>query len=233
MRIVLRVKVLATVSIAAAWAMAAARAETTTDAADGGSQSIVKCVDAAAGGKHAGTGCFNLARASNLTFDEDAKVYWHLYMFPDEQSAQRARGDDGVVIKEYGRVWLSDFGPRDEQAPGGKSMATVGPIIVEPRKPYTAVFSYSVMKPGERTAVQTHSGPELWYVLAGQQCVETPDGVARATPGDTTVLQANVPMMLVATGTTERHAFTVVLHKAGDPRSVPADWPQSGACRPK
>ena len=32
------------------------------------------------------------------------------------------------------------------------------------------------MRPGDNSRVHTHPGPEGWFVLAGEQCLETPSG---------------------------------------------------------
>ena len=200
-------------------------------AADAGTaQPLVhSCKNVASGAKHDKYGCFNIGRASGLSFDLKQPVFWHLYMFPDEKAAQAAKSRTGIVVKEYGRVWLSEFGPPKLRVTGGQAMATVGPMPVTRDAVYSAVFSYVVMRPGDRTPVQTHPGPEAWYVLAGQQCLETPQGVGRAHPGDAMVLQQNVPMQLVAKGKTDRHAFAVVLHEASE-RSIPSNWRPTGAC---
>jgi len=191
---------------------------------------VITCVDAAPGAKHAKHGCFNLARAGGLTFAEGQEVFWSLFMFSNEAVAQSAKSTGGVVVKEYGRVWLSEFGSKDLAPAGGRLMARVGPLHVEPGVNYDQVFSYVITQPGDRTPVQTHSGPETWYLLAGQQCVETPDGVARAQPGDAVTLQLDVPMQVVTTGKSDRHAFAVVLHDSGEHRSKPSDWTPTGAC---
>lgn len=192
--------------------------------------SVITCVDTTPAAKHAKHGCFNLARAGGLTFAEGREVFWSLFMFSDEAVAQSAKSVGGVIVKEYGQVWLSEFGSTDRAPAGARLMARVGPLHVEPGVNYDQVFSYVITRPGDRTPVQTHPGPEMWYLLAGQQCVETPDGVARAQPGDAVTLQLDVPMQVVTTGKSDRHAFAVVLHDSSERRSRPSDWTPSGAC---
>lgn len=212
---------------AAALTAAAIQQPARLDAAETG---VVTCVDVMQGAKHDKLGCFNLARAGGLAFAEGEAVYWSLFMLPDENAAQAAKSAQGVIAKEYGRVWLSEFGSKDLLKPGARLMARVGPLQVHPGVAYSQVFSYVVTRPGERTPVQTHSGPEVWYLLAGQQCVETPDGVGRAQPGDAVTLRLDAPMQVVTTGKSARHAFAVVLHEANEHRSKPSDWKPTGAC---
>jgi hypothetical protein len=52
-----------------------------------------------------------------------------------------------------------------------------------PAKSYAAVLSYAVMRPGDSSRVHTHPGPEGWYVLTGEQCLETPAGANKARAG--------------------------------------------------
>jgi quercetin dioxygenase-like cupin family protein len=82
-------------------------------------------------------------------------------------------------------------------------VARIGPLVL-PRAPvYTAVFSFAAMQPGQRSIVHTHPGPEGWYMLAGEQCLETSVGVFRGSSGSTgqtVVAPANVPMELTITG---------------------------------
>src|SRR5688572_6001006 len=75
-----------------------------------------------------------------------------------------------------------------------------------PRQRATQQFSYAVMRPGDSSRVHTHPGPEGWYVLAGEQCLET--------------------------GATLRRAFALVIHDSAQPRGIPSDWKPTGACSP-
>jgi quercetin dioxygenase-like cupin family protein len=99
-------------------------------------------------------------------------------------------------------------------------------------KSYSAVLSYAVMRPGDSSRVHTHPGPEGWYVLAGEQCLETPAGANKAGAGHTMAVPPNVPMELNVTGTTIRRAFALVIHDATQQRGVPSDWKPAGKCGP-
>ena len=59
-----------------------------------------------------------------------------------------------------------------------KQIAVIGPLQLPAAKSHAAVLSYAVMRPGDNSRVHTHPGPEGWYVLEGEQCLETPDGAA-------------------------------------------------------
>jgi quercetin dioxygenase-like cupin family protein len=189
----------------------------------------VACVDVPPGEKRPEFGCFNVGLATGLHFTETS-VYWHLRAFPSRKAAEAARSATGIVVEEDGRAWLSEFGPKDAAPRGGEAIAIVGPLQLPPAKSYAAVLSYAVMRPGDSSRVHTHPGPEGWYVLAGEQCLETPDGASRARAGETSTVRPNIPMELNVTGTTLRRAFALVIHDSVQDRGIPSDWKPSGAC---
>jgi quercetin dioxygenase-like cupin family protein len=127
-------------------------------------------------------------------------------------------------------VWLSEFGARDTASRGGEAVAVVGPLQLAVAGSYSAVLSYAVMRPGDSSRVHTHPGPEGWYVLAGEQCLETPAGADTAGAGQTMTVAPNVPMELNVIGTTLRRAFALVIHDSTQARGIPSDWKPSGKC---
>lgn len=191
----------------------------------------VACVDVPPGEDRPEFGCFNIATVKDLHFTEEA-VYWHLYTFASRKAAEAAMSATGVVAEADGRVWLSEFGARDVAPNGGDAVAVVGPLQLPVAKKFSAVLSYAVMRPGDSSRVHTHPGPEAWYVLAGDQCLETPAGATRAGAGQTMTVPPNVPMELNVTGTTLRRALALVIHDSTQERGVPSDWKPSGICGP-
>jgi quercetin dioxygenase-like cupin family protein len=191
----------------------------------------VACVDVPPGEKRPEFGCFNVGTVKELQFRQP-DVYWHLSTFGSRKAAEAARSANGIVVEEDGRVWLSEFGARDNAPRGGEAVAVVGPLRLPVAKSYSAVLSYAVMRPGDSSRVHTHPGPEGWYVLAGEQCLETPAGAKRAGAGETMSVPPNVPMELNTTGTTVRRAFALVIHDSTQARAVPSDWKPSGKCGP-
>jgi quercetin dioxygenase-like cupin family protein len=189
----------------------------------------VACVDVPPSEKRPEFGCFNVGVATGLHFSQ-ASVYWHLHAFPSRKAAEAAKSPTGIVVEEDGRVWLSEFGARNAPPQGGKAIAVVGPLELPAAKNYSAVLSYAVMRPGDNSRVHIHAGPEGWYVLSGEQCLETPDGANRAGAGGTMTVRSNIPMELNVTGTTLRRAFALVIHDAAQPRGTPSDWKPAGAC---
>lgn len=189
----------------------------------------VACVDVPPGEKRPEFGCFNIAAVTGLHFSQPF-VFWHLRAFPSRNAAEAARSATGIVVEEDGRTWLSEFGPRNPAPQGGEAIAVVGPLQLPAAKNYAAVLSYAVMRPGDNSRVHTHPGPEGWYVLAGEQCLETPAGANKARAGGTMTVGPNTPMELNVTGTTLRRAFALVIHDSAQQRGIPSDWKPSGAC---
>ena len=191
----------------------------------------VSCDDVPAGQKRPEFGCFNIATEGGLTFAAP-KVYWHLRTFPNRTAAEASKSATGIVVEEDGRVWLSEFGPRNLALKGGRPVAVIGPLELPPANAYTAVLSYGVMRPGDRSRVHTHPGPEAWYMLAGEQCLETPAGAMRAKAGETMTVPANVPMALSISGNALRKSLVLVIHDSDFPRGTVAQWQPPGACNP-
>ena len=189
----------------------------------------VACVDVPPGEKRPEFGCFNVGAVTGLHFRQ-ASVYWQLRAFPTRKAAESAKSASGIVVEEDGRVWLSEFGARNSTSQGGDRIAVVGPLELPEAKAYTAVLSYAVMRPGDNSRVHTHPGPEGWYVLAGEQCLETPAGASRARAGETMTAPANTPMELNVGGKVLRRAFALVIHDSTQQRGAPSDWKPSGAC---
>ena len=191
--------------------------------------SEVACVDIPAGAKRPEYGCFNVGTVTGLQFRQPA-VYWHLRTYASRNAADAAKSATGLVVEEDGRVWLSEFGPRELTARGGEEVAVIGPMQLSAARSYSAVLSYAVMRPGDSSRVHTHPGPEAWYVLAGEQCLETPAGASSARAGGTMTVPPDIPMELNVTGTALRRAFALVIHDSTQGRGTPSDWKPSGAC---
>jgi quercetin dioxygenase-like cupin family protein len=69
----------------------------------------------------------------------------------------------------------------------------------------------------------THSGVEAFYVLAGEQCLQTPTSAIILRKGETLALPADTPMRAVATGTVIRYGFAIVIHDASQPSTMQMD----------
>ena len=102
----------------------------------------VACVDVPAGERRPEFGCFNVGRVTGLEFSQPS-VYWHLSTFGTRKAAEAAKSATGIVVEEDGRVWLSEFGPRNTAPRGGEAIAVVGPLQL-PEQRATLRFSLTL-----------------------------------------------------------------------------------------
>jgi quercetin dioxygenase-like cupin family protein len=165
---------------------------------------------------------------------EQAQVFWHLDAYPTRSEADKAKGPRGTVVESLGKVWLLTI-EKAEWRPAlkGERIAEIGPLPVTAGEQYSAVFMESISIPGMTSAIHTHPGPEAWYTLAGETCLETPNGklVGRAG-GPPVIVPGNSPMLLSAIGPEQRRALTLILHESSKPpATLDHDWTPKGLCK--
>lgn len=165
---------------------------------------------------------------------EQAQAFWHLDVYPTRSEADQAKGPRGTVIESLGKVWLltiEEAGWRP--ALKGERMAEIGPLPVVAGEQYSALFMEAITTPGMTSAIHVHSGPEAWYTVAGETCLETPDGKLLGRPGDSPVMvPGGPPMLLTTTGTVQRRALTLILHESSKPpTTVIHNWTPKGLCK--
>ena len=162
-------------------------------------------------------------------------LFLRLENFSTAKAAQDAATPASAVVEWAGRIWLLTLGPKSVRSSGGTLVAEIGPVPEVPPAPsYVLDVNEADFGPEMKAAVaqqvHTHPGPEIFYLLTGEQCLETPNGATRARAGEGMVAPANTPMQLNITGSSRRDAFFVVVHDAMKPRVTPSDWQPSGTC---
>ena len=95
-----------------------------------------------------------------------------------------------------------------------------------------AVYLVSTFDPGMTAPLHTHSGPEAFYTLTGDTCLETPDGILTGRgEGHALIVPGGPPMLLVATGTERRRGIALILHDSSQPATTLIhDWTPKGLC---
>jgi quercetin dioxygenase-like cupin family protein len=188
------------------------------------------CVDLQPGEKIEGFGCWNVASREVKEFPT-GPLFWHLSKFPTRETAEVSKGKAGLVVEAEGQVWLLSFGLKDAKPKQGAHVASIGPLKMIPAKSYGIVASLAILPPGAKSVVHIHPGPEAWYMLSGEQCLETPEGTSKARKGESLTAPPNTPMRLTITGSTIRRSLVVVIHDSSQPRSIPtSDWKPAGTC---
>jgi quercetin dioxygenase-like cupin family protein len=160
-------------------------------------------------------------------------TFWHLDTYPATAAANEAKTAPGLVVEALGKVWLLTIGESGWRPSGGTHVATIGPLPVIAGGSYTAQFMEAVFKPGMKSSVHRHSGPEAWYTLSGETCLETPDGTQIGSGGGKHVIvPPGRPMELTATGSEVRRALVLILHdSSARPTSPASDWVPKGLCK--
>ncbi|QDE41320.1 hypothetical protein FIV34_20035 [Luteibacter pinisoli] len=162
-------------------------------------------------------------------------VYWHIETFPDEASALLAKEASGTVVMDFGKVWLFTIAPKDWTAKAGTHVATIGPLPVAKAEDFSAEYVHSFFAPGTSAPIHKHSGPEAFYAIDGDTCLEMPGGAQTGRgPGNTVVMPGGEPMLLMAIGKVPRRAFALVLHDSTLPATTRVnDWTPAGVCAAK
>jgi quercetin dioxygenase-like cupin family protein len=175
-------------------------------------------------------GCYLVATTALGVFSAPS-VYWHLYEYGGRADAEAAAGPRSTFVESQGRIWVYTIADKDWLSRSGKRVAIVGPLSVSTGRQYTARYMEALFEPGMRTAVHRHSGAEAWYLLAGTQCLETPEGITVVKAGEAAVIREGPPMMLSSVGTETRRSVLLVLHDSTQPWTSPVtDWKPAGRC---
>jgi quercetin dioxygenase-like cupin family protein len=177
-------------------------------------------------------GCFILATQIIGPLDS-AHAFWHLSTFATRSAADAAAGPHGKVVEALGTMWLLTIAGARWRPSQGTHVAAIGPLPVARGVAYTAQYMEAVLRPGMKSLVHRHSGPEAWYTLAGETCLETPAGTLVGRAGGSPIIVAQgPPMELTATGTDVRRALVLIIHDAAQPATSPApDWRPKGLCK--
>jgi len=154
------------------------------------------------------------------------KLYWRLENFPSLAQAQAAAGPMGLAVESAGRVWLFTLAPRGGSSAGGTKVAEVGPLppVVAPE--YLLRINEPSGPLGSTTIVHTHPGTEAFFVLTGELCLRTPEGVIRVSAGRAgTGPDAYTPTQVSSCGAADLRGFVMFVVDATKPFSFPATFP--------
>jgi len=177
-------------------------------------------------------GCWIVAHEPLGQFNQ-SQVFWHLDVYPTRAAAEAAKDAHGTVVESLGKVWLLTIADAGWRSHGGERVAEIGPLPITAGEKYSAQYLEAIFTPGMTAPAHTHSGPEAWYTLTGETCLETPEGiqVGRAG-GQYVIVPGGPPMHLTATGTELRRAIVLILHDSSKPATtLTHDWTPKGLCK--
>lgn len=177
-------------------------------------------------------GCWIIAHPELDSLPEQP-IFWHLDTYPTPAAAIAARSSRGTVVESLGRVWLFTIDTAEWHPSSGERVAKVGPLPVTPGTRYSAQYMEAIFTPGMTAPAHRHSGPEAWYTLSGETCLETPEGtMVGGAGGAHVIVPEGPPMHLTATGKETRRAVVLILHDSSKPPTTPAhDWTPKGLCK--
>ena len=144
-------------------------------------------------------------------------VLWHIDEFRSLAEAQKAETATSVAFTAFNSAWLYSIGLDTADHHGGRHHAVVGPIPVVPDRAYSMMVMSAHFLPGQYSAVHTHPGPEAWWVLEGEQCLQTTRSTIRARARQSAIVAEGDTMRMVGTGTGPRRALVIILHDSDKP----------------
>ena len=154
------------------------------------------------------------------------RLYWRLENFSSLAQAQAAAGTWGLAVEHAGKAWLFTLGPKGGPSAGGTKVAEAGPLQPVVASEYLLRINEPSGPPGSTTIVHTHPGTEAIYVLTGELCFRTPQGVIRVSAGRTDAgPDAYVPSQVSSCGSTDLRGFVMFVVDATRPFSTPAVFP--------
>jgi quercetin dioxygenase-like cupin family protein len=176
-------------------------------------------------------GCFIVTEHS-LAAPFRGPVFWHVDRYENRAETASRRSPNSTIIDAFGAVWLLTIGDSSWHARGGEHMATIGPLPIRRGVTYSALYMEAMMRPGMKSSIHNHSGPEAWYTLSGETCLETPNGTMVGRVGGAPVIvPGDTPMELTATGTSLRRSIVLILHDSSQrPTTVVTSWMPKGLC---
>jgi quercetin dioxygenase-like cupin family protein len=159
-------------------------------------------------------------------------VYWHIDRFDSLETAKKAAGPDSVAAEAHGSVWLMTVEAHIEDHHGGHHVAAIGPLGMSAVGRYAMRVQSSLLNPGSMSPVHTHPGPEVLYVVDGEQCTETPEVGQRLGAGQSYVVPDGVIHRGRVTGSSVRRILALNLYDAARPVSHDlANPPQMAECK--
>ena len=172
--------------------------------------------------RHGELGCSVIVRKV-LPEGIEEPVYWHIDSFDSIERARAAAGPASFAFEADGTAWLMAVESTTADHHGGQHVTAVGPLPLPRASRYAMQINAAKFTPGMYSRPHTHSGVEAFYVLAGEQCLQTPTSAVILRKGETLALPADTPMRAVATGTGIRYGFAIVIHDASQPSTMQMD----------
>jgi quercetin dioxygenase-like cupin family protein len=165
---------------------------------------------------------------------QKSPVFWHLDVYSTRAAAEADKTRRSTIVESLGKVWLMTLEDEKWRASHGDRVAEIGPLGIVESNEYSAQYMEAIFTPGMTAPAHIHSGPEAWYTIAGETCLETSDGRAQVgrVGGPPVIVPIGMSMHLTATGSEQRRALVLVLHQSSMPATtLDHDWVPKGLCK--
>jgi len=163
----------------------------------------VACIESPTPGKRPSTADCAILLQKKFSSLPPGPLVWRFENFPTVKAAQGASTAASVVVEAAGKVWLLTLAEKGGRSNSGTFVAETELFPPIPPGPsYNIVVAEADLGPEANVMTHKHSGPETWYLLSGEQCLELPDRALRARAG--MILRS--PLILSSTGTPKAFA---------------------------
>ncbi len=144
-------------------------------------------------------------------------LFWHIVRANDEAAARGQVGPASIAFEAHEAWWVMSVGAETDIPRGGEQVAQTKISPLPPAASYAMLVISANIPAGMTSRVHLHSGVEAFYVVDGEQCLETQDHALPMHKGETLVVPTGVTMRLVAMGTKPRRAFALIVYDASKP----------------
>ena len=172
--------------------------------------------------RRGGIGC-SLVETKLLPVGLAQGVFWHIDRFTSATAAQAAVGATSIAFAADDAWWVMTLESREDLHHGGTHVAAVRLLPLPSADRYAMLVISAYIPAGMTSRVHVHSGVEAFYVVDGEQCLETPTRTYPMSKGGTAMVAAGDTMRLVATGPEPRRSFAVVVYDASTPPTTRPD----------
>jgi len=178
-------------------------------------------------------GCWILADDSMGTLMK-SPVFWHIDAYSTRATAVEDKGPTSTIVEVQRKTLLMTIENENEHPRRGERIGNIGPLDIHTGENYSAQYMEVVFMPGMTSLAHLHGGPEAWYMLSGEGCLETSDGAVHyaRTDGPPMIVPAGLKMFLTTTGKEQRRAIALILHETSKPATTQVhDWKPKGLCK--
>ncbi|HLB10858.1 MAG TPA: hypothetical protein VK617_15065, partial [Gemmatimonadaceae bacterium] len=155
--------------------------------------------------RHGELGC-SIVEIKSLPSALGPALALHIDRFDNGKHARAAVTPVSIALEAHGAWWLFSVESNTRDHHGGEHVAVVKLPPLPPAEKYSMLVISAYVASGLTSRIHTHSGVEGFYVVDGEQCLETEARADTMRKGEGLAVPAGVTMRLVAIGPTPRRA---------------------------